>query len=207
VGHSPLGRGASQHAMRGLPLHFCKPLEVIAMEKRAKVFIAGSRRLSRLSADVLQQIDNVLDQGCTVLVGDASGVDKAVQEYLNARQYGEVVVFCAGGKWRRNAGHWPVKSIGDGDLPQRDFAYFYAKDRVMARDCDYGLMIWNGRSPGTLANILDLVKEAKPAIVYVARNKRFFTLWSPEDLSSMLEVVAPDLLLAVEGEWSALAVA
>jgi len=177
------------------------------MEKRAKVFIAGSRRLSRLTPDVLRQIDNILAQRCTVLVGDANGVDKAVQLYLKTRQYREVMVFCVDGKWRHNAGNWPVKSIEATRPSPRDFAYFYSKDRVMARECDYAFVVWDGRSPGTLANILDLRKEAKPVIVYVAPNRLFFTLWAPDDLAGMLEAVAPHLLLTRESELDDLAVA
>ena len=177
------------------------------MERRAKVFIAGSRRLSRLSGEVLRQIDNVLNEGCTVLIGDANGVDKAVQSYLSAKQYPEVVVFCVEGKWRNNVGNWPVKSIEAADVSQEDSDYFSAKDRVMARECEYGFLIWDGRSPGTLTNMIDLMKEAKPIIVYVTRQKRFYTLWTSEDLGKMLETVAPQALRGVEEELNVFAMA
>ena len=36
-----------------------------------KVFIAGSRRLSRLNADVKRRIDTMIETGFTILVGDA----------------------------------------------------------------------------------------------------------------------------------------
>jgi hypothetical protein len=47
-----------------------------------KVFIAGSRRLSRLNADVKRRIDTTIEKDFTILVGDANGADKAVQRYL-----------------------------------------------------------------------------------------------------------------------------
>jgi hypothetical protein len=177
------------------------------MEQRSKVFVAGSRRLSRLSAVVLRRIDDMLANGCTVLVGDANGVDKAIQRYLNAKQYRGVVVYCMQARWRLNAGNWPVKSIEPLDSPQNDFAYFCSKDRAMARDCEYGLMVWDGRSPGTLANILELIKQGKPVVVYVARVKRFFALWSFDDLSEMLGAVASPVQRSVEMEFCDVVVA
>lgn len=52
-----------------------------------KVFIAGSRRLSRLNADVKRRIDIMIEKGFTILVGDANGADKAVQRYLVEKGY------------------------------------------------------------------------------------------------------------------------
>ena len=58
------------------------------------VLIAGSRRLSRLNADVKLRIDTMIEKGFTILVGDANGADKAVQRYLAERGYRNVIVHC-----------------------------------------------------------------------------------------------------------------
>jgi adenine-specific DNA-methyltransferase len=47
-----------------------------------KVFIAGSRRLSHLNAEVKRRIDTIAEKGFTGLVGNANDADKAVQRYL-----------------------------------------------------------------------------------------------------------------------------
>jgi hypothetical protein len=47
-----------------------------------KVFIGGSRRLSQLNKDLKGRLDNIVERGFTVIVGDANGADKAVQRYL-----------------------------------------------------------------------------------------------------------------------------
>ena len=73
-----------------------------------KVFIGGSRRVSRLNADVRRRIDRIIEQGFPVFVGDANGADKAVQKYLQSRGYEAVEVFCSGGQCRNNLGNWPV---------------------------------------------------------------------------------------------------
>ena len=146
------------------------------MDKSTKVFIAGSRRLSHLSKDVLSRIDKMVEKGFTILVGDANGMDKAVQSYLDRKQYAGVVVFCMEGKCRNNLGNWPTTSVRAAETSRRDFAYFSTKDRAMARECDYGLMLWDGQSRGTLTSIIDLVKQGKPAVVYVAGNKGSFSV-------------------------------
>src|SRR5271157_1444162 len=105
-----------------------------------KVFVAGSRRLSRLNTDVKSRLDNIMEKGFTVVVGDANGADKAVQQYLAGRGYQQVVVFCMSGKCRNNVGHWPTREIG-ATPGARGFAYFSTKDRAMGEEADYGLML------------------------------------------------------------------
>jgi hypothetical protein len=46
------------------------------------VFVAGSRQISRLPAEVRSRLDTMIEKGFQILVGDANGADKAVQRYL-----------------------------------------------------------------------------------------------------------------------------
>ena len=57
-----------------------------------RVFIAGSRRLSRLNHYVRRRLDTIVAKGFTVILGDANGVDKAVQQYLSSKSYRDVLV-------------------------------------------------------------------------------------------------------------------
>ncbi len=170
-----------------------------------KVFIAGSRRLSRLNKDVRSRIDNIVDKGFTVIVGDANGVDKAVQLYLSRRHYSNVLVFRMEGGCRNNIGDWPTRTITAADPARRDFAYYSTKDRAMAEEADYGLMLWDGRSRGTLTNIVHLVREGKPVVVYVARERSFYTLRQSDDLAEMLGRFDPAALHRIDRELQALA--
>lgn len=43
------------------------------------IFIGGSRHVSRLSSQVRERINNVMNKEHDVVVGDANGADKAVQ--------------------------------------------------------------------------------------------------------------------------------
>ena len=54
------------------------------------VFVAGSRQISQLPAEVKTRLDTMIEKGFQILVGDANGADKAVQRYLADRSYPNV---------------------------------------------------------------------------------------------------------------------
>ncbi len=150
-----------------------------------KVFIGGSRNITMLNKDIKGRIDNIIQKEYTVLIGDANGADKSVQKYLFDKSYKNVRVFCMGNEYRNNVGHWETKHIkGTGD--KKDYYYYSIKDLEMARETDYGFMIWDGKSKGTLNNIINLLKENKKVLVYFSPNKEFYNLISFNDLEKLL---------------------
>jgi adenine-specific DNA-methyltransferase len=163
-----------------------------------KVFVGGSRRVSRLNADVKRRIDHMIEQNLSILVGDANGADKAVQTYLARRQYREVIVFCTAGECRNNVGGWPVTSVAPPLHGRRDFQFFTAKDSEMARQADVGLMLWDGKSSGTIVNIARMVAAAKPVVVYVSPKKEFLTLRSRSELETLVSFCPPDVRKRIE---------
>ena len=159
-----------------------------------RVFIAGSRRLSKLSREVTQRLDNMIEKGLAVLIGDANGVDKAVQNYFNKKRYPNVQVFCMEGSCRNNVGNWPTRSVSAANSSRRDFAYYSTKDRAMTDEADYGLMLWDGESRGTLTSIVDLVEKGKSVVVYFSPKKAFYTLRDSSELEMLLHQVGPSVL-------------
>jgi hypothetical protein len=155
-----------------------------------KVFIAGSRRLSRIPAAVRLRLDEMIRRELTILIGDANGADKAVQSYFAEKNYPNVAVYCTGGDCRNNVGRWPIRAI-PAPHAARDFAYFTAKDAAMADDADVGLMLWDGQSSGTIVNVARLVSRSKPAVIYSAPTKTFATLTTPEQLIEFLSAADP----------------
>jgi hypothetical protein len=149
-----------------------------------KVFIGGSRRISRLSDQIRARIERMIDADLLILLGDANGADKAVQAYLKSRNYDLVEIFCAGASCRNNVGHWRVRSISAESL--KGFDFYAAKDRAMANEASYGFMIWDGESVGTLMNVVRLVRQKKPAVIYVGPTKSFVDLRNPEDFRYFL---------------------
>lgn len=156
----------------------------------SKVFIGGSRRLSKLNKEVKHRLDSVIDKGLKVIVGDANGTDKAIQTYLAQRNYENVAVFCMIGVCRNNVGNWPTQEIV-GHVGNRDAAFFGTKDRAMGAEADYGFMLWDGHSRGTLANIKDLLGRQKPVVVYLAPKKSFLTLRRLDELVSLCDQLRP----------------
>lgn len=162
-----------------------------------KVFLSGSRRLSRLPVEVRQRLDEMMRRELTILVGDANGADKAIQNYFAERKYPSVLVFCTAGDCRNNVGGWPIRAV-DPPHRARDFAFFTAKDAAMADEADVGLALWDGESTGTVVNVARLVARGKPAVVYVAPEKTFATLKTPDDLVSLLATVDVDVRVRAE---------
>lgn len=157
-----------------------------------KVFLSGSRRISRLPADVRPRLDEMIRRDLTILVGDANGADKAIQTYFAEQRYANVLVFCTAGDCRNNVGHWPVRAVV-APHRARDFAFFTAKDAAMAEEADVGLALWDGQSSGTIVNVARLVARSKPAVVYVGPTGTFSTLKSPDDLAILLASADADV--------------
>lgn len=149
------------------------------------VFVAGSRALSRLNAQIKERLDNIVKQNFTVLVGDANGADKAVQRYLAERGYEHVVVYCMD-VCRNNVGNWLTHAHKSEPGSPHDRHYYGIKDLAMAKDASCGLMIWDGTSKGTLTNVINLVKAEKKVLLYSAQKKHFFTLRTKRDLNLAL---------------------
>jgi hypothetical protein len=149
-----------------------------------KVFIGGSRAISQLSAVVRARMDDLTKRGCAILIGDANGADKAVQQYLADSQYSKVVVFCME-ECRNNLGGWPTRHI-EPPSARKDFTYYAAKDLAMSQEAQCGVMLWDAKSEGTLQNILNLVRAGKRTLVYFAPSRDFHVLASEEDLRNLL---------------------
>jgi probable addiction module antidote protein len=128
------------------------------------VFVGGSRQVSRLSAQALERLGNITSSGSHVIVGDANGADKAVQKFLLNQSYDNVTVYCSGDSCRNNLGRWRARNIQT-PANAKGFDFYAAKDREMAREADFGLMIWDGKSLGTLLNVLRLIRAGKKAVL------------------------------------------
>jgi hypothetical protein len=151
-----------------------------------KVFIAGSRSLTRLNEALRDRLARIVTEGHDVLVGDANGADKAVQSFFADRNYRRVTVFCTGGRCRNNVGTWPVMAVSAPTGVHSGFDFYAAKDREMASAATHGLMVWDGDSRGTLTNIRNLVAAGKPVVVYLSPDRTFVTVKTKANLDALL---------------------
>ena len=149
------------------------------------VFISGSRHIRCLSAEVKNRLRTIVDKQFNVLVGDANGVDKAVQKYLAEIDYQLVRVFCSGSVCRNNLGNWSIEWIAvDPKLTGR--AFYTQKDKAMAAQADYGFVLWDGKSQGSWNNLQELIKHDCRSLLWYAPDKHFYNIVSVQDLQRFI---------------------
>jgi hypothetical protein len=151
----------------------------------AKIFIAGSMNIKHLDSKVKLRIDNILAKDFEIVVGDADGADTSIQAYLFNHGTTRATVFCSGERPRNNVGNWPVQRVETGH-PDGSRAFFTAKDIRMAEVADFGLMIWDTKSTGTLNNVIELLTRKKKSAVFVNKEKLFKDISTVEQLEELL---------------------
>lgn len=150
-----------------------------------KMFISGSMSTDEISEDILNSIDFSIRKEYHILVGDAKGVDKSIQEILKLNNYKNVIVYHVGETPRNKVdSEWPSKRV---EVNHKDEKMFrngrytreaqMQKDLQMALDSDFGLVIWEDIkknrfgnlqvSKGSLNNIFNLLLLNKKVGVYL----------------------------------------
>lgn len=153
-----------------------------------RVFLGGSRKISRLNEPIRARLEEIVRRGMQVVIGDANGADKAMQRQLAEWTYPHVTVFFVGSAPRNNEGSWPTYHVATPPRA-RGFDFYSAKDRVMADTAECGLMLWDGESRGTLSNVETMARAAKPVSVYVGPHRQFINVRSQPDLDALVAVL------------------
>ena len=154
-----------------------------------KIFISGSMRIKRLDPKVKDMIDNIIKTDFSNLLGDAEGVDASIQELLNSKGYTNDTIFCSGDKARNNIGRWQVKKIHT-DYQKNTRLFFTAKDIQMAKKCDYGFMVWDSKSTGTLSNVYELFSQGKKSLVFINKLRTFKQIGKVADFEDLISVMS-----------------
>lgn len=153
------------------------------------VFIAGSISISRLHEKVQERIRNIVSSGLNVVVGDADGADSSIQECLRTYHADKVTVYCTGKAPRNNVASWPVHHV-QSNARAGTRAFFTAKDLEMAKSSDFGLMVWDCKSTGTLSNVIELLEAKKKSVVFVNKNEQFVTVGDNSGLDYLLNFMS-----------------
>lgn len=125
------------------------------------IFIGGSQSIFELPPSVVASIGNIVAAEHGVIVGDAPGADAETQGLLAGYGYEHVGVFHAGTTPRNNLGDWAAYQI---ETPEEGRPSSVADE--MARRADYGLMVWDGTSPGTALKVMRLALIGSPCVVH-----------------------------------------
>ena len=124
-----------------------------------------------LPGEVTEKLDEALERGVSVVVGEARGACRVFQDHLAGRGYGEVVVGHAR-SMRYNAGGWETARYGD-DVKSRE--------RGMMDDCDSAIVIWVNRSSVIAENLEYLKRRGVPTYVYECSTKDGGSTFGPLD--------------------------
>lgn len=151
-----------------------------------KIFIAGARNIKTLDDNVKARLMSIYNNKHSVIVGDCYGVDTAVQDFFMKMQYKNVTVFASNGQARNNIGNWNVENV-QVDVSLKGFDFYKQKDIAMANNADYGFMIWDGSSRGTLNNIINLIQQNKKVLVYTTIFHRMFVIGTMVQLNFLVE--------------------
>jgi len=120
------------------------------------LFVSGSRSIKVLPQKAEGELNQAIAVRELILVGDCYGVDTLVQQHCKDQGYTHVRVYHIGLKPRNNLGFNTVAARG---------SHYYDKDILMARDADRGLVVWDGQSKGSQANIARLHAANKSMII------------------------------------------
>jgi hypothetical protein len=133
-----------------------------------KVFISGSIAIGKLSNDVKESMDKIINNKLEVLVGDADGIDKLVQDYCLTMNYFNVTVYSITSIPRYRASeHFQTRKVFANKEIKKERERQQEKDKMMTLDSDYSFIIWDGKSKGSYANILRAIKNNKKVKVYL----------------------------------------
>ena len=143
-----------------------------------KTFVSGSSKTQdrnsgfyakALPSKMRRELKSKMKSGNTILVGDAPGIDRQVQDYLKKHNYKNVVVYSPGKQSRYLADkNWENKLIDDPKHEPGSPEWLAKKDKVMSKEADEGIaaVLPNGGAKATRKNIERLQKQNKPVSIY-----------------------------------------
>lgn len=149
------------------------------------VFVGGSRAISAIPAIIEPRLQQILLRNHAVVLGDAPGADTCVQRFFADQGYANVTVYHSGQHCRTNVGRWPCCSIEAEGRPGTA-AFYTVKDTAMTEVASHGLMLWDKASKGTLANVIRLLNQGKPLLLYLRSERTAITVRSIPDLEGLI---------------------
>lgn len=162
------------------------------------IFIGGSQSIFELPPGVIASIGNIVASEHGVLIGDAPGADAEAQGLLAGYGYEHVGVFHAGPAPRNNLGDWASYHIETPEAGQP----FSVHDE-MVRRADYGLMVWDGASPGTALKVMRLALIGSPCVVHDMSRGTVGTVRDIGGWRDMIVRAGPEVVREVEASMTA----
>lgn len=157
-------------------MHYNHNHDKLGRFARSTLFVSGSSKTQnkdseyyrrKLPKQVRKELKEAMRNGDKIIVGDAPGVDRQVQDYLEAKGYKDVEVYGPGKQVRYSANpNWKTNPV-DSKYPEGSKEWLAEKDKVMSKLADKGLaVILDEGSRATRNNIDRLSSEGKDVSVF-----------------------------------------
>lgn len=141
------------------------------------VFISGSSKTQsegnpyfrkELPKEITKEIDGYIKSNKRVVIGDAPGIDRQVQDYLNKKGYSNVEIYGPGKQVRYSANKkWKTNPIDSSEFEEYSPDWLAKKDKAMTDVATEGLaVILDEGAKATRNNIDRLLKQNKNVKVY-----------------------------------------
>ena len=141
--------------------------------KTDTVFVSGSSKTQdkasgyyrkRLPKEIRNELDTEIKKGSKFVVGDAPGIDRQVQNYLNKKGYDKVEIYGPGTQVRYTANKkWKTNPINDPDHEPMSKEWLAKKDEVMTKGI---AVILDEGAAATRRNVDRLINQNKGVKVY-----------------------------------------
>ena len=159
-------------------MHFNPNHDKLGRFAKSTVFISGSSKTQdknsgyyrkNLPKPICKAIDQAVKDGKKIVVGDAPGIDRQVQDYLNKKKYGNVEVYGPGKQVRYSANNsWSTKTVDSGKYKPDTDEWRAEKDIFMAKIADEAIavVLENGGAGATRDNVQRMIDQNKAVKVY-----------------------------------------
>lgn len=174
------GRRGMKWGVRNGPPYPLHPDQLSSAEKKARrsVFISGSSKtqdwesdywLPVLPDEITNKINGYIKDRAKIVVGDAPGIDRQVQDYLNDVGYDNVEIYGPGKKVRYAANDkWKTNPIDAPEFEEMSPEWLRKKDIAMTNEATEGLaIVLDEGAKATRNNVERLREQGKNVDVYV----------------------------------------
>lgn len=161
----------------------------LGKKRQRTLFVSGSSKTQfedsgyyrrTLPKEVRQVLQECMDQKVNIVVGDAPGIDRQVQNFLNRHKYDRVEIYGPGKQVRYTANkRWKTNPIDDPEHEPMSPEWLAKKDIAMERVATEGLaVVLDEGAKATRNNVARLEANGKPVSVYeLSKNGRRKDRW------------------------------
>jgi hypothetical protein len=151
-------------------------------KNKETLFISGSSKTQdkesgyyrkNLPKEVRKEIKKSMKAKDKIIVGDAPGIDRQVQDYLNKKNYKDVEIYGPGKQVRYTANKkWKTNPIDAPEFEVGSKEWLAKKDKVMTANASKGLaVILDEGAAATRKNVDRLIEQNKKVNVYSLNRK------------------------------------